>query len=381
MQTVQPNSSNGFDIATIIQIAKRYAWELIRFSWLIIILAVLLGGYLYYSKIKVPTKYLGNYSLTLNEASGTDQGYLQQVLGGGLLAGLGGGSELDAGGGSQIAMLQELIHTRKILQLTLFEKVSLNYKDGSNKEDYFINHYIELMGMRDNWIKNELPLVDFRFTHDSIATFTRRENSVLLAVCGRIANANLSEEVSRAGILSLKFNSEHEGFTYHFLQVLFDKLNIYFTQKSIEKQERVYKAARDRRDSLEGVMNKAEKDYIAYLNSHNVAARGHFAQQIEIQYLGRKLTGEMEAYFMAVKNTEAAKIALEQQRPLLQPIDEPMLPLKRDRPNAFFYLIVGAFAGAFLAAFAVLARRAGLDFLKAQKNKPEHQDPPAMPTA
>lgn len=373
-------------MSAIIKIAKSYAWELIRFSWLILIIAALLGGYLYYSKIKVPTQYIGNYTLTLNESSGTDQSYLQQVLGGGLLAGLGSGpgSELSAGEGSQIAMLQELLHTRKILQLTLFEKKTLSYPDGQEKNDFLINHYIDLMGLREQWIENESPLVDFRFQHDSITNFDRTENGVLLMVRSRIANGGLSEELSRAGILTLKFKSTHEEFSYHFLHILFDKLNAYFTQQSIEKQERVYTAAKNRRDSLEGVMNNAESGYISYLNSHNVAARGHYAQTIETQYLARKLSGEMEAYFMAVTNTEAAKIALEQQRPLLQPIDKPIYPLTQDRPNAFLYLIIGILAGGFLGSVLVLGRKAINDFLKAQKAKqdqPSSQGPPTMPTA
>lgn len=386
MQSYPQNNSEGIDMSTIIQIVKSYAWELLRFSWLILIIAALLGGYLYNSKLKIPTQYIGSYSLTLNQSSGTDQNYLQQVLGGGLLAGLGSGpgSELSAGQGSQIAMLQELLHTRKILQLTLFEKQTLNYPDGQKKNDFLINHYIELTGIRDQWVENESPLADFRFQHDSIANFDRRENSILLMARSRIANGSLSEELSRSGILTLKFKSTHEEFSYHFLHLLFDKLNAYFTHQSIEKQERVYNAAKQRRDSLENVMNNAETGYIDYLNSHNVAARGHYAQTIETQYLARKLSGEMEAYFMAVRNTEAAKIALEQQRPLLQPIDKPIYPLGRDRPNAFLYLIIGALAGGFLGTVLVLGRKAISDFLKAQKAKQDQapsQKPPTIPTA
>jgi cell division protein FtsB len=384
MQMQPQSNAEGLQLSTIIQLAKSYAWELVRFSWLIIIIAALLGGYLYYSKLKVPTQYMGKYTLTLNETSGTDNSYLQQVLGGGLLAGLGSGpgSELSAGGGSQIAMLQELLHTRKILKLTLFEKVAITYPDEEIKNDFLINHYIDLMGIREAWIENESPLVDFRFTHDKSEEFSRRENSVLLMICSRIANGNLTEELSRAGILSLNFKSIHEEFSFHFLHILFEKLNTYFTQQSIEKQERVFNAAKQRRDSLENVMNNAESGYIEYLNSHNVAARGHYAQTIETQYLARKLSGEMEAYFMAVQNTEAAKIALEQQRPLLQPIDKPIYPLGRDRPNEFLYLIIGVLAGGFLGTVLVLARKAARDFLKAQKVKQDQpQTPPTMPTA
>ena len=87
---------------------------------------------------------------------------------------------------------------------------------------------------------------------------------------------------------------------------------------------------------------------------------------------------------MAVQNTEAAKIALEQQRPLLQSIDKPIYPLFGDRPNAFLYLIIGGIAGGFLGTVLVLGRKAISDFMKAQKKKqdlPKAQTPPTMPTA
>jgi hypothetical protein len=71
----------------------------------------------------------------------------------------------------------------------------------------------------------------------------------------------------------------------------------------------------------------------------------------------------MEAYFMAIKNVETAKIALEQHTPLLQAIDKPLFPLGKEIPNAFSALMMGLFIGTFIGVLIVLGRKAYIDFI------------------
>jgi hypothetical protein len=357
---MQDNQKSSLNILTLL---KSYGWELIKFSWLIVIIAALLGFYMYRSKKIIPIDYAAYLSFSINENSGADQGFLQQVLGGAaslnmIDADMGLGS-----GNNSMAMLQELIKTRKTMELVLFKKISLPDKSGKLKKDFFINHYLDLCGIRDKWTKEKNPLQKVVFTHDSIATFSREQNSVLGFAHMNLSKKQLSDNLSKAGILTLKFKSVNEQFSYNFLRTFYDELNKYYTSKSIEKQQRIYKAAIARRDSLEKEMDIAEKEYIGYLNTHNLAAMGQHAEEIEIQYLGRKLSGEMEAYFMAIRNVETAKIALEQHTPLLQAIDKPLYPLGKDIPNAFSALLTGLALGAFIGIIAVLGRRAYIDFV------------------
>jgi hypothetical protein len=368
MQSTGKADNKTVSTDIIIKFVKSYLWELIKFSWLIAILAILLGYYMYQSKKKIPAQYAAFLSFTINEGSGADQSFMQQVLGGGLGFGI-LDSELGIGkGGGGMAMLQELIKTRKTLELVLFEKVRIPDKNGTEKEDYFIHHYVDLCGYRDKWKKEKNGLADIYFTDDSTHAFNRAQNSLLGFVHGNIVRFDLTDNVSKAGILTLKFKTPNEQLSYNFLRKFYDNLNTYYTTKSIEKQQRIYKAAIDRRDSLEKAMDRAEKEYINYLNTHNLAAMGQHAEQIEIQYLGRKLSGEMEAYFMAIRNVETAKIALEQQTPLLQAIDKPMYPLGKEVPNAFIALIMGLAIGGFLGVFMVLGRKAYIDFIVNKQN-------------
>lgn len=368
MQKTAQNIST-FSPEKIKKIAKEYLWELIKFSWLIVIIAIGIGYYMYQSKKKIPIDYVAYLSFTINEGSGADQSFMQQVLGGGMGFGL-FDSEIGKGS-SGVQMLQELIRTRKTMELILFKKITIPDSEGVLKNDFFIHHYLELNGYRKIWKEDNHYLADVYFSSDSLATFTREQNSLLGFVHGKITKTNLSENLSKAGILTLVFKSQNEQFSYHFLSQFFNELNTYYTQKSIEKQQRIYKAAVARKDSLEKEMNLAEKKYIKYLNTHNLSAMGQHAEQIEIQYLGRKLSGEMEGYFMAIKNVETSKIALEQQTPLLQPIDKPLLPLGRDIPNTFLALLIGMFIGGFLGTVLIVGRKAYQDFIRVNNLKEE----------
>ena len=378
-------------IGDILKIVKGYFWELIRFSWLILGIAALLGWYLYKGKASQPTQFIANYTFMLNETSGTDQGFMQQVLGSGLLGFASGGSanDLSSGQGAQVAVLQELLKSRKIIELALLKKKTFLDKDGVAKEDYLINHYVDIFGLRERWKAEERAIADVYITHDSTSLFTEQENSILLTVYYNITKSHLSNEILQGGILSLSFKTTNEDYSYEFLRTLYSALDEYYTEKSVEKQRKIYVAAVARRDSLRNAMEKAEKGYISYLDRSTASARGQHSTAIEIQFLARMLTGEMEAYFMAIRNAEAAKIALEKQTPLLQAIDKPIYPLGVDRPNAFLYLIIGILAGGFIGTVLVIGQKLVRDFLKAEKEKERLRTeaaqnpppPPTMPTA
>ena len=358
------NKKNKIDVIALV---KSYGWELLKFSWIIAIVSLLLGFYMYRSKKIIPIEYAAYLSFSINENSGADQGFLQQVLGGTASLNM---IDVDLGlgsGNNSMAMLQELLKTRRTMELVLFKKVTLPDKTGKSKNDYFIHHYLDLCGIREKWKKAKNPLHKVVFTHDSISLFSREQNSVLGFTHINLSKKQLSDNLSKAGILTLKFKSVNEHFSYIFLRTFYNELNTYYTSKSIEKQQRIYKAALARRDSLEKEMDRAEKQYIAYLNTHNLSSMGQHAEEIEIQYLGRKLSGEMEAYFMAIRNVETAKIALEQHTPLLQAIDKPLYPLGKEIPNAFAALLIGLFIGAFLGSIAVLGRKAYFDFIVNKK--------------
>jgi len=347
------NSSNIQPKINILKIAKEYGWEILKYSWLISIISFFVGFYMYYSKKNLPIIYTASLSFSVNEGgvpvSNANKEEFENIFN-------------MSFGSTNKSVLMELLKTRRVLELVFFEKVKLKGKDGKIKEDYFIHHYLDLFGFRDNCKNTNPKLASIYFKNDSTESFNADENVLLVTAHNSIIKENLSDETSEAGIRTLKFKSSNEEFSYTFLRKYYEILNNYYTEKSTEKQRSIFEAAKARRDSLEKEMNRAERDYISYLNTHNLSAQGQHAEKIEIQYLARKLSGEMEGYFMAIKNVEVAKSALDLQRPLLQAIDKPIYPLDRVYPpSAFKALMTGVIIGLVLGIFLVIAQKLARD--------------------
>jgi hypothetical protein len=358
----EEQANPGLSIFDIWNIAKFYLRDLLLFSWLIAGVSIALGFYLYNRKASQPTTYTATLTFMLSEDKGFQQGMLGSLFGTAM-------SNADVGNIS-LAKLDELIFTRSIVQRVLFSKVSLPSGEAqTRREDYLINHYIDIFGYRKQWQDAGSPMATFSYKQDSFALFTREENSLLLGIYSQLVNGQLSKYSSAGGIMTLSFTSTSEAYSYEFLTALFYIFNDYYTEKTTEKQKKLVEAARDRVSQLRGKMSQAEQAYIDYLNQNGASASGQNQVKVQTQYLARELQVEMEAYFGAVRAREAAEAALAQQIPLIQMIDAPIYPLSANRPNASFHFLIGVFGGAFLVSGLIILRRLIWDYIKKEREK------------
>lgn len=347
-----PAPAKELSIHDMLDLAKVYLREVIKFSWLIAGLAVLLGYYLYQRKLKEPIYYTASLSFMMSEDKGFQQGMLGSLLG--VSMNMEGGG----GGGLTLNKLEELLTTRKIIQLTLFQKAKIRTNaDTELREDYLINHFLRMQGYGESSM----------FATDSARAFTRDENARLLTVHNRIVNNGLSKYTTPGGIFNMSFTSPSEEFAYEFLLALYNTLDAYYFEKSIEKQKLLHDAAVERVGKIKGEMQQAENDFIQYKNENNSPSSGQHHVTIKTQYLARELQVKMEAYFAAVRSEEAAKVALEQQTPLIQLIDAPVYPLSSTTPNGFMHLIIGVVVGAILGIALVVGRKLVADWWTKEK--------------
>jgi hypothetical protein len=358
----QEEEKPELSIFDIWNIAKFYLRDLLLFSWLIVGVAIALGYYLYNRKASQPATYTATLTFMLSEDKGFQQGMLGSLFGTVM-------TNTDVGNIS-LAKLDELIFTRGIMQRVLFFKASLPSGEAqTRREDYLINHYIDIFGYRKQWQDAGSPMATFSYKQDSFALFTREENSLMLTIYSQLINGQLSKYSSPGGIMTLSFTSTSEAYSYEFLTALFYIFNDYYTEKTTEKQKKLLEAARDRVSQLRGKMSQAEQAYIDYLNKNGASASGQNHVKVQTQYLARELQVEMEAYFGAVRAREAAEAALAQQIPLIQMIDAPIYPLAVNRPNASFHFLIGLFGGAFLVSAVIILRRIIWDYLKKAREK------------
>ena len=322
---------------------KFYGRALLKGSWLIIGLAALLGWYLRARKLSSPTYYTATLSFSLSESKGFQDGLVSSLLGF-------SGASTSEQGGTNAVEVEELLGTRRVMQMALFRRLSFKQSYDKPKEDFLVNHYLGLSGLRANWAGTELA--NFSFKHDSLEAFSRTENQIFQMVFQRISASEFRRFRNNSGTINLSYQSVSEELAYEFVLALYESIDSFYTEKAVEKQRKVYEAAVKRRDALEARLQQDEADYYGYLDVRNAPGTNEvhvrkFAKQ-------KKLMTTMEAYFLAIKNAEAAGMALEQKTPILQLIDPPMYPLSAAVPNPNMHLYIGIFAGGFLGLLIVL---------------------------
>lgn len=344
-QTQQSGSALQDKLKAYMPLLRYTLRALLKGSLLIVGLSVLLAWYLWNRKRSTPSYYTATLTFSLSEDKGFQQDLMTSLLGF-------GGVSASESSDLNLTKIEELLSTRKVISLALFEELELRLSYEQPKKDYLINHYIDLLGMRGQWREQGSALADFRFTHHALDSFSRTENSILLSVFGKINQQHLSSFRSGSGIFTISFQSSVEEFSFEFCHVLYQVVEDYYSEKSVEKQRKIYEAAMKRKAMLKEQLDADEYNYYNYLDRRNAAA----TQEVNVRIfaLQKKLMTTMEAYFLAVKNSEASAMALEQKMPVMQLIDPPIYPLSATHPNPTMHLLIGAFIGFFFGLALVL---------------------------
>lgn len=337
----------------IIAIAKEYAIEVFKYSWLILIGAFLLGKFMRDRKLSSPTTYTADFSFAMNEKVSESQQNIASIFGNVSVS------------GAQVTMpkLERLLTTRKVISNVLFHRIVLENEE-DQREDFIINHYLR------NFYYDEKSTAPYYFETDSINPYDRRANSLLKYVHSVIVSKHVIFD-PEPFVLHLKVTSISEDFSYELVMALYEELNQYFSGEALEQKERFFEMAQDRTSQLRGKLDAAEKRYIDYVNTHTLESEGRQNTRIKIQYLSTELKKATTAYFNALNSMEAAWVALKEQEqiPSMTVIDPPLYPLDKNVPNPFLHMILGAILGGGLVFIGIVVRKFIRDYLaKLKKN-------------
>ena len=133
-------------------------------------------------------------------------------------------------------------------------------------------------------------------------------------------------------ILSVKVMNEDQLFASAFNQALVKKVNDFYSFTKTKKTSENIKVLQRQSDSIRNELNKA----VAYLAI--VPSLDRPKAQIALETTG--------AVFQEVtKNLEIAKISHQKKKPLIQIIDEPVLPLPDDKHKKLIAWILGIILG------------------------------------
>ena len=320
-------------------------------QWKIILLAGIIGGALglAYSISKKPI-----YTATLSFA-------LEDEKGGGGLGGALGlassfGIDLGGGGGSIFtgSNLTELFKSRAMVEQTLLSPVVVDGKTISLAE-----MYIQNKEWRDKW--NDKPkLAAIQFLPDTKRKyFTRVHDSILGVMYQDLSNTGLSvgQKDKKIAIITIDVNSTNELFSKYFTEALVKEVSDFYIDTKSKKSRENMLILERQTDSIRRELNGAitgvavANDNTFMLNpALNVRRAPSARRQVDVQANTAILTE-------LVKQTELAKVTVRKETPLIQVIDQPILPLKKEKFGKAKGIVMGGFLAGFLIVIFLIIRR------------------------
>lgn len=321
----------------------RYLWS----KWLIILIAGIIGGVLglAFSWYKKPV-YTAKTTFVLEE--GDSGGGLGQYAGLASMVGI----DIGSGGGGIFKgdNILELYKSRRMIQETLLTKDTFNGKVQS-----LIERFIEVNKMRESW--EEKPnLKNIHFNNPN--KFSRTQDSII----GKLAEfinggvLEVSKPDKKLSIIAVTVKSGDELFAKSFADNIVNKVNNFYVDTKTKKSLENLSILQNQSDSVRRVLNESIGGVAAAVDANpnlNPAFQtlrvGSQRKQVDVQASGA-------IYQEIVKNLEMAKISVRNDKPLIQVIDEPVLPLQITKFSKLLGLIIGSIIFVFLTILFLITK-------------------------
>lgn len=351
MENAQQSLTDEISLKELFQKAREWYIYLLS-QWKIILWAGIIGATLglTYSFIKKPI-YTAVLSFALeDEKSG----------GGGLGSALGLantlGLDLGGGGGGifTAANLPQLFKSRSMVEKTLLTPVMVKGKIISLAEMYIQDHE-----WREDW-DDKPKFKDIQFLPNANRKyFTRAHDSILGEMYKNLSKQNLivEQKDKKISITSVEVSSTDELFSKYFCEALARQVGKFYVATKSKRARMNLVILERQRDSIRRELNGAitgvavANDNIFALNPAMAVKRTPSARrQVDVQANTVILTE-------LVKQTELAKVTLRKETPLIQVIDRPILPLKKEKVGKLKGLILGGFLAGFLTVLFLIVKK------------------------
>ena len=303
-------------------------FTIIGFSFLFFLIGVI-------TAISTETKYNAELTFVVEaEKGGSSLG---------AMSGIASQFGFDIDGGKSATFSQsnilELLKSRGVIENTLLQNIKVN-----GKEDLFIEHYLELNKVKESWLENDdFDGVSYHdkstFIHDSISGGIWKsiiENKLIVEL-----------ESDESNIITLSYLSVNDEFAKGFVESLIGEMSKMYISHQTAQANNTLDFLQNRADSVFSELETAEKDFarIKDINQRIVKASGRLK---ELQLM-RRIEVLNAMYLEIVKNLELSKITLLNQTPIINIIDEPILPLEEDKKSKTLAGLLIGFLGGFLS--------------------------------
>lgn len=346
---------NKNEISVQEMIFKFKGWSRYILSyWKVILVAGILGsvsGIAY--AIFTDSEYTAKTTFVLEEdAMGGGMGGLGQMAGIAAMVGI------DIGGSSnglfQGENITALYKSRLMLEKTLLTRAVMN-----GEEQLLIDRYVDITGLRKKWARKS-KYAGLKFTQTTGRPETRLADSLMGEVIEDINKKYLSvgKPDKKLNVISVAFTAEDEEFAKVFNKTIVSTVNEFYIQTKTKKSLDNIKVLQHQTDSVKAVMNGAISsaarvvDVTPNLNITRSSQRTAPVQRSQFNAEANKaILTEL------VKNLELSKMNFLKDKPLIQVIDEPLFPIKNEKPGKIAMSIFGFVLATILVVFVLIFKR------------------------
>lgn len=317
---------------------KLFFFSILKKWWLFLIIGLFSGSLgILYAWLKKPV-YTARISFT------SDMDKSGQL---GMYAGIAAQFGIDLGGGGSSAFegdnLIELLKSRTIVEKTLLTK-SLS----TNRlmiEEYLQTHYSKKLE-KDTTFKN------LNFS-TNLEIPNRKRDSILYEVVKSINKDKLIIEKrdKKLSYIDLTFKDNNENFAKDFTLLLTSNAVDYYVEFKSRKSRKNFELLNSQCDSVRNLLY-GNIEQIAVNNDINVNPLKQVTRTGS-QKVQLNATANSALYTELLKQVGLARVNLLRETPLIQIIDSPILPLKKEKPGRLLMGIVFAFVGTLIAVFII----------------------------
>ena len=330
-------------------------WKYLLSKWLVIVFCAMVGGgigLLYAFIIKPEYKAVVTFALEDDKQGG---GGLSGALG--LASSLGIDLGTSAGGAFSGANLIELMKSRKMVQ-----KALLNAYIQNDHSKSLADQLLEMTEINQKLIKKGIWRGESFFqVNADPSSFNLQQDSVISVLYELVTGSNgilsVAQKDKKISIISVEVNSRNEQFSKFFAESIVKEVADFYVETKSKKARNNVAILQRQADSIRNELNLAitgvatSTDNTFNLNpALNVNRVPSTKKQIDVQANTAILT-------QLVTNLEMAKVTLLRETPLIQLIDRPTLPLKKDKPGKAKFLLTGGILAGLLTVLYLIVRK------------------------
>ncbi|MEE1884691.1 hypothetical protein [Pedobacter flavus] len=328
------NNEDVVSLREIIITVQKLFLKILSKWYIIIGVAILGAGYGYYKSRKDKTYYTAVTTFLLEE------GAPPPVPSG--LAALLGGANSGGGGLFQGNTLLTLYKSRLMLEKTLFSKVIIN-----GKEVTLLDKYLELNKIEKSWSQHT----------------KEEQGAVIKGVISDLATNYIT--ITPGDIMVVEIKSTDEDYSLALGEKLIETVNDYYIATKTKKTVDNLKILEKQADSLRSILTRSMSQVAA---QNDAVIDANPAKQI-LRVPGQRQAIDVQTntslYATVMATLENTKLELRKEKPLIQILEKPYLPLNKEEPNKLKTILL---YGIFGAIFSVVGLIISLLYKKIMKD-------------